>query len=61
VSLTERGRTYVTHGRELGAGDYAPALQEFEWARLFDASGALVALGCAGQNPGALHPSVVLI
>jgi len=61
VSLTERGRAYVTHGRELGADDYAPALRDFEWARLFDAAGALVALGNAGRSPGALHPSVVLI
>ena len=61
VSLTERGRTYVTHGRQLGTGDYTPALLDFEWARLFDADGALVALGSPGEMPGALHPSIVLI
>ena len=61
VSLTERGRAYVTHGRELGLDDYTPALLDFDWARLFDATGALVALGSPGRSPGALHPSVVLI
>lgn len=61
VSVTERGRIYVTHGRELGPDDYAPVLPDFNWARLFDVSGALVALASPGQTPGALHPSVVLI
>jgi tRNA pseudouridine55 synthase len=61
VSVTERGRMYVTHGRELGPDDYAPALPDFNWARLFDLSGALVAVASPGQTPGALHPSVVLI
>ena len=61
VSLTERGRAYVTHGRELGSDDYTPALLDFDWARLFDAAGTLVALGSPGRSPGALHPSVVLI
>jgi len=61
VSLTERGRAYVAHGRELGSDDYTPALLDFDWARLFDAAGALVALGSPGRSPGTLHPSVVLI
>jgi tRNA pseudouridine55 synthase len=61
VCLTERGRMHVAHGRELDPGDYAPALSDFDWARLFDASGALVALGSPGRTTGALHPSVVLI
>lgn len=61
VSLTERGRAHVTHGRELGPDDYAPGLADPEWARLFDASGDLVALARPGRSPGALHPSVVLI
>jgi len=61
VSLTERGRTYVTHGRELGPDDYVPVLHDFDWARLFDDSGALVALGSPGRTTGGLHPSVVLI
>jgi tRNA pseudouridine55 synthase len=61
ASVTERGRVYITHGRELGPDDYAPVLSDFNWARLFDVSGALVALASPGQAPGALHPSVVLI
>ena len=61
VSLTERGRAHVTHGRELGPDDYTPGLSDPEWTRLFDTSGALVALARPGRSPGALHPSVVLI
>ena len=61
VSLTERGRVHVAHGRELGPDDYAPTMTDSDWVRLFDLSGALVALASPGQTPGALHPSVVLI
>jgi tRNA pseudouridine55 synthase len=61
VSVTARGRVHVTHGRELSPDDYAPQLPSLEWARVFDPSGARVALASPGQTPGALHPSIVLI
>lgn len=61
VTLTERGRAHVAHGRELAAGDYAAAPPDPAWVRLFDATGALVALATPGPTPGSLHPSVVLI
>lgn len=61
VTLTERGLAYVSHGRELAPDDYAPAPQDPAWVRLFDTTGALVALATPGLTPGSLHPSVVLI
>ncbi|NOT24550.1 MAG: tRNA pseudouridine(55) synthase TruB [Acidobacteria bacterium] len=61
VSLNERGRMYVTHGREIGPDDYTEGNPSSEWVRLIDLSGALVALGNPGRAPGSLHPSVVLI
>lgn len=61
VSLTERGRVYVTHGREIGPDDYTPAYPSSDWVRLFDRAGALVALANPGRTSDALHPSVVLI
>jgi len=61
VSLTERGRQHVIHGREFGPDDYAPGPSPHEWTRVLDASGALVAMATPGRAPGALHPSIVLI
>ena len=72
VTLTDRGRAHVSHGRELGPGDYKPAGATLapplphasataEWVRLMDANGALVGVGTLGTVPGSLHPSVVLI
>ena len=61
VSLSERGRMYVTHGREIGPHDYTPDAPSSEWVRLVDPSGALVAVARSGRTPGSLHPSVVLI
>jgi tRNA pseudouridine55 synthase len=61
VTLTERGRAHVAHGRELAPGDYAEAPPDPAWVRLFDTTGALVALATPGPTPGSLHPSVVLI
>lgn len=61
VTLTERGRAHVSHGRELGPDDYAPVPADPVWVRLLDATGALVALATPGQTRGSLHPSVVLI
>ena len=60
VTLTERGRAHVSHGRELNPGDFDPAPLVPTWVRLFDAAGSLVALATPGRAPGSLHPSVVL-
>lgn len=74
VTLTDRGRVHVSHGRDLGPEDYAAGPQQAPptlsdgrapmdpaWVRLFDGTGALVALAAHGHAPGSLHPSVVLI
>lgn len=61
VTLTERGRGHVSHGRELQAGDISGPVTAVEWTRLLDGTGALVALATPGRTPGSLHPSVVLI
>jgi tRNA pseudouridine55 synthase len=75
VTVTDRGRAHVSHGRELmpedlaGPGepsravttDQRPAAADRAWVRLFDGTGALVALATTGRAPGSLHPAVVLI
>ena len=61
VTLTDRGRLHVSHGRELGPGDYADGPMDSAWVRLFDGTGALVALAIPGHTRGSLHPSVVLV
>ena len=61
VTLTDRGRVYVSHGRELGPADYATGPLDAPWVRLFDGTGALVALATPDHARGSLHPSVVLI
>ena len=66
VRVTGAGRAAVSHGREIGAGDYealgaAPPLSADGWVRILDDSGALVAVGTNGLSPNSLHPAVVLI
>ena len=69
VRLTDRGREYVAHGREVEAGDYTAGPQNPPdalsgsptWIRLLDDHAALVAVATPGSRPGSLHPSVVLI
>jgi tRNA pseudouridine55 synthase len=61
VTLNDRGRSHVSHGRELGADDVTAPFAAAEWTRLLDATGTLVALATPGRAPGSLHPSVVLI
>jgi tRNA pseudouridine55 synthase len=61
VTLTDRGRGYVSHGRELDPADLSGPVTAAEWTRLFDSTGSLVALATPGRAPGSLHPSVVLI
>ncbi len=62
VSLTEEGRTWVSHGRELGPRQASGPLPAGPgWVRLFGPEGTLLALGRPGATPGSLHPSVVLI
>ena len=62
VTLTDAGRAFAAHGRELGPGDYEPdVLHAAAWIRLLDAGGTLVGLAQGGSTPGSLHPSLVLI
>jgi tRNA pseudouridine55 synthase len=61
ATVTDRGRTHVSHGRELGPGDLAAPAEHVEWVRLLDGTGALLALATPGRAPGSLHPAVVLI
>ena len=61
VTLTDRGRGHVSHGRELDSEDYGDRPLDSAWVRLFDDAGALVALATPGHAHGSLHPSVVLI
>ena len=73
VVVTEEGRVWVGHGRELEPGQYQPASRAHDpepaarsptpqatWVRLFDSHGHLLALATAGNSPGSLHPAVVL-
>ena len=59
VVVTDEGRVWVGHGRELGISQYEGTASG-EWVRLFDTSGRLLALATPGQAPGSLHPAVVL-
>jgi tRNA pseudouridine55 synthase len=61
ITITDRGRGHVSHGRELGPADVTGPIEAADWTRLLDATGALVALATPGRTPGSLHPSVVLI
>lgn len=61
VTLTDTGRAHVSHGREISPGDYGDGPLDSAWVRLFDGTGALVALATPGHTRGSLHPSVVLI
>lgn len=61
VTLTDRGRVHVSHGRELSPGDYAAGPLDAAWVRLFDETGALVALATPDHARGSLHPAVVLV
>jgi len=59
VVVTDEGRVWVGHGRELGVSQYEGAASG-DWVRLFDATGHLLAIATPGQTPGSLHPAVVL-
>ena len=59
VVVSEEGRVWVGHGRELGTSQYE-GLASGNWVRLFDATGHLLALATPGHTPGSLHPAVVL-
>jgi tRNA pseudouridine55 synthase len=61
VTVTDQGRSHVSHGRELSPDDYADGTVDSAWVRLLDGTGALVALATPGQTRGSLHPSVVLV
>ena len=66
VRVDDRGRAFVSHGRELGVGDFEPVTgsaeaDPVEWVRILDPGGLLIAVATQGQAPGSLHPAVVLI
>jgi tRNA pseudouridine55 synthase len=56
VTVTEEDRSRVSHGQEVDG-----ATGTFEWVRLLDGHGRLLAMARAGSRPGLLHPAVVLI
>jgi tRNA pseudouridine55 synthase len=67
VTVTDEGRVWIGHGRELGpsqcdsSGAASPTSPgPHQWTRLLDAEGRLLAIATAGKEPGSLHPSVVL-
>src|SRR3954471_11312006 len=71
VVVTDEGRVWVGHGRELGPGQYRPAMpttsgddhttpHDALWVRVTDTEGHLLALATPGGVRGSLHPSVVL-
>lgn len=71
VQVSDQGRTFVSHGRELKPGDFervrrpGPAHDSAdpasEWVRILDREGSLLAVGAAGSTPDSLHPAVVLV
>jgi tRNA pseudouridine55 synthase len=65
VIVTDEGRVWVGHGRELDPRVFAPdprspAPGASGWTRVFDEHGHLLAVATAGHSPGSLHPAVVL-
>jgi len=74
VTVTDEGRLWIGHGRELGPDQLDPGSRGFagstdagaavrqppEWTRLLDPEGHLLAVATPGSRPGSLHPSVVL-
>ena len=67
VTVTDEGRVWIGHGRELGpsqfdssGADLVPPLPVAPWTRLLDGDGHLLALATPGKQPRSLHPSVVV-
>jgi len=65
VIVTDEGRVWVGHGRELDARVFrpdspAPVAGASAWTRVFDEHGHLLAVATPGHSPGSLHPAVVL-
>ena len=56
VTVTDEGRTRVSHGQEVEGTAGAAG-----WVRLTDSQGSLLAMARAGSRQGFLHPAVVLI
>lgn len=56
VTVTDEGRSRVSHGQEV-EGTAGAA----EWVRLTDSQGCLLAMARTGSRQGFLHPAVVLI
>jgi tRNA pseudouridine55 synthase len=61
VTVSDRARAQVAHGRELGPGDVTGQAGDADWVRVLDETGVLVAMATPGRALGSLHPSVVLI
>lgn len=65
VIVTDEGRVWVGHGRELDSrafrpDPHSPVTAVPGWTRILDEHGHLLALGTPGNSPGSLHPAVVL-
>jgi tRNA pseudouridine55 synthase len=65
VRVSDRGREFVSRGRELSAGDYetlgGSETQDPPYVRIVDPAGALLAVATPGSTADSLHPSVVLV
>jgi tRNA pseudouridine55 synthase len=64
VTINARGVEHVSHGRQLDSRDYEPcpaSLVPEIWVRLLDLRGELIGMGTVGNEPGSLHPALVLM
>src|SRR5262249_3333455 len=68
VVLTPEGVRHAVQGRELGPGDLTGTedrgfgIRDLGcWVRMLDTGGTLVGIAEPSENPGSLHPSVVLM
>ena len=62
ISLTDVGRSRVTHGQTVTPAEAASPWPDAlaPWTRLLDSTGALIALAQPKDSPAILHPAIVL-